>query len=137
MPERLSSWGRAMLERPRTFATLATVSPAGSPRQAVLWYAVAGDDVLVNSKRGRIWPTDLLRSGRFSLLIGGAHAWISLRGRVEALEDPVQAREDIAAMARIYHEDEPETIERAIGIFREQDRISFLLRVEAVTEHPD
>jgi hypothetical protein len=138
MPERLSSWGRAILERPHTHATLATVSADGSPHQAVLWFTVVGDDdVLVNSKRGRIWPTNLLRSGRFSLLIGGDHAWISLRGRVETLDDPVQAREDIAAMARVYHDDEPETIERSIAVFREQDRISFLLRVEAVTEHPD
>lgn len=136
MPERLSAWGQAILERPLALATIATVSADGSPQQAVIWFTVAGDDVLVNSKRGRIWPSNLLRNGRYSLMVGDDHAWIALRGRAEALDDPAQAREDIVDMARRYHEHEPEKIESSAATFREQDRISFLLHVEAVTEHP-
>jgi PPOX class probable F420-dependent enzyme len=137
MSEGLSSWAREMLERPRTFGTLATVSADGSPQQAVVWYAVRGDDVLVNSRVGRIWPSNLVRNGRFSFMIENGYEWVSLRGRAQVLDDPAQAREDIAAMARVYHDDEPEKMERAIGIFRTQDRISFLLHASAVTEHPD
>ena len=135
MPDRLSAWGQEMLERPLMHTTLATVSADGSPHQAVIWYTVAGDDVLVNSKRGRLWPTNLLRSGRYSLWIGDDVDWISLRGRAEALDDPAQAREDIVDMAKRYHRDDPETIARTSITFRGQDRISFLLHVEAVTEH--
>ena len=136
MPEILSAWAREMLERPLTYATLATVSADGSPHQAVLWYTVAGDDVLVNSKRGRTWPANLERDGRFSLLLGDDHDWVALRGKAEVLDDPAQAVEDICAMARSYHRHEPEVAERAIRTFREQDRISFLLHPAAITEHP-
>ena len=136
MPEVMSRWSRELIEEPLTHATLATVSADGSPHQAVLWYLVAGDDVLVNSKRGRVWPANLERDGRFSLYVGGAHDWITLRGRAEVLEDRAQAVEDICDMARSYHRHEPEVAERAIKTFRGQDRISFLLHPDAITEHP-
>ena len=44
---------RAFLERPRRFATLATIDADGMPRQAVVWYRLEPDgSILVNSARG-------------------------------------------------------------------------------------
>lgn len=137
MTEGLSTWARGLLERPRTFATLATVNADGTPHQAVIWYAIRGQDVLVNSRIGRVWPANLQRTGRFSLMVEEGYDWVSLRGEAETLDDPEQAREDIIAMARVYHAAEPEKAERAARRFRTQDRISFLLHPTAVTEHPD
>ena len=36
-----------MLERPRGFGTLATLTADGSPHQAVIWYGLQGDSILV------------------------------------------------------------------------------------------
>ena len=69
MTERIDGWAREMLERQGVFATLATVSADGSPHQAVIWYLVRGDTIVINSAVGRIWPTNLLRDPRCSLAI--------------------------------------------------------------------
>jgi PPOX class probable F420-dependent enzyme len=134
----ITGFARAMLERPRAFATLATISADGWPHQAVIWYALRGDTIVVNSLVGRRWPTNLLRDPRFSLVVEDAYDWVGVRGRAEALADPVEAQADIAEMARRYHADDPEHAEALIhDRFERQERISFVLHAQAVTEHPD
>jgi PPOX class probable F420-dependent enzyme len=134
----ISGWARQLLERPLLFGTLATLEPDGSPFQAVVWYTLGNDTILVNSKVGRRWPTNLLRDPRFSLVIEQGYEWVGIRGRAEALSDPAQAQADIAAMARRYHAADPEKAERLIREgFERQERISFLLHVQAITQHPD
>lgn len=135
---RIGGWAREVLERPRMFGTLATVEPDGAPLQAVIWFGWRGDALLVNSALGRRWPANLLRDGRYGFVVEEGYEWVGVRGRAEALSDPEQAQEDIAAMARRYHADEPEKAERLIREqFRRQERISFLLHADVVTEHPD
>jgi PPOX class probable F420-dependent enzyme len=135
---RISGWARQLLERPVLFGALATLEPDGSPFQAVVWYTLGDDAILVNSKVGRRWPTNLLRDPRFSFAVEQGYEWVGIRGRAEALSDPAQAQADIAAMARRYHADEPEKAERLIREgFERQDRISFLLHPTSITEHPD
>jgi PPOX class probable F420-dependent enzyme len=132
----LEGWAREMLERPGMFGTLATLSPDGSPHLAVLWYEVGDDGLLVNSRVGRRWPTNLLRDPRYSFMVEAGYEWVSVRGLAEARPDPVAAQADIARLARRYHE--PEKAERLIReTFEVQRRISFLLRVEAIAVHPD
>ena len=134
---RLEGWARQVLERPRRFAVLSTVGRDGAPHQAVVWYTLVEDGVLVNSRPERVWPTNLRRDPRFSLLVEDGYEWVSIRGRAEPLADPAQAVEDIVAMARRYHAAEPAKMERTIAKFRSQARESFLLQVEHVAEHQD
>jgi PPOX class probable F420-dependent enzyme len=134
---RLEGWAREVLERPRQFAVLSTIGRDGAPHQAVVWYDLRGDDVLVNSRPERVWPTNLRRDPRFSLLVEDGYEWLSVRGRAERLEDPVAAREDIIAMARRYHADDAARAERAATGFRAQQRESYLLHPEHVTEYRD
>jgi PPOX class probable F420-dependent enzyme len=134
---RLEGWARAVLERPRQFAVLATIRADGSAHQAVVWYDLRGDDLVVNSRPERAWPTNLRRDPRFSLLIEDAYEWLAIRGRAQWLDDPDQAREDIIGMARRYHAEDPARAERAVANFRTQSRESFLLHVEHVTEYRD
>lgn len=137
MAVRLTGWAREIFERPDTFGTLGTIASDGSPHQAIIWFGLQGDSILVNSAAGRRWPTNLLRDPRFSFLVGSGYVWVSVRGRAEALHDPVQAQADIAAMARHYHADDPARADLRISKFQKQDRISFLLHPAAITEHPD
>ena len=136
MAERIDGWAREMLERVGVFGTLATASADGSPFQAVIWYLVRGDMLVINSKVGRVWPTNLLRDARVSLVVGDGYDWVGVRGRAEAITDQATAQADIAAMARRYHADDPATAERMVRAFEGQDRISFVIHVERVTEHP-
>ena len=61
-PPTLSDAIRSYLAEPR-YATLATLTAEGPPHQAVIWYALDGDSLLINSRRGRHWPRNLLRDG--------------------------------------------------------------------------
>lgn len=138
MAARIGGWAREFLERPDAFGTLATLEPDGSPLQAVIWFGLRGDDILVNSAVGRRWPGNLLRDPRCSLVVEQGYEWVGVRSLAEPLSDQEQAQRDIAAMARRYHADDPEKAERLIRErFQRQERISFLLHPRAVTEHPD
>jgi PPOX class probable F420-dependent enzyme len=137
MAGRIEGWAREMLEREGVFGTLATVSADGSPFQSVIWYLVRGDTLVINSRVGRIWPTNLLRDPRVSLVIEDGYDWVGVRGRVEAVTDQATAQADIAEMARRYHAADPPRAERMIRDFEQQERISFIVHVERVAEHPD
>lgn len=137
MAERIEGWAREMLEREGVFGTLASVSADGSPFQSVIWYLVRGDTLVINSKVGRVWPTNLLRDSRVSLVVEDGYDWVGVRGRAEPVTDQAMAQADIAEMARRYHAADPAKAERMVAMFEGQERISFVVSVERVTEHPD
>jgi PPOX class probable F420-dependent enzyme len=123
------------------FLTIATVDADGSPRQAVIWYLIDGDDLIVNSAMGRRWPANLLRDGRVSAAItdhADGYRWIGVTGSAEAITDQPTAQAHIAAMARSYHDDEPDEAEALIATrFERQERISFRIRIDAAHDHLD
>jgi PPOX class probable F420-dependent enzyme len=135
--DRIDGWARETLERKGVFGTLATVSADGSPFQAVVWYLVRGDTLVLNSKVGRVWPTNLLRDPRLSVVVEDGYDWVGVRGRAQAITDQSTAQADIAEMARRYHAGDPARAERMVTAFEAQERISFVVHVERVTEHPD
>ena len=123
------------------FATIATNDPDGTPRQAVVWYTLSGDEIVLNSKVGRRWPSNLLRDPRLSFAVTDGvdgYRWIGLIGLVTTVDDQPTAQADIAGMARRYHADDPEKAERLIHRqFEQQPRISFRFHVLSVTRHFD
>lgn len=123
------------------FATIATIDPDGAPRQAVIWYTVTGDEIVLNSKVGRRWPSNLLRDPRMSFAVTDGvdgYRWIGLTGLVTKVDDQATAQADIAGMARRYHADDPEKAERLIHRqFEQQTRISFRFHLLSVTRHFD
>jgi PPOX class probable F420-dependent enzyme len=131
---------RTFLDAPH-FATIATLDPDGIPRQAVIWYTLTGDELIINSAIGRRWPSNLLRDPRISVAVTDHHdgyRWIGFSGSVSVVRDQITAQADIAAMARRYHADEPDEAERLIrDRFERQERISFRIRVAGVHDHLD
>jgi PPOX class probable F420-dependent enzyme len=131
---------RVFLDAPR-FATIATIDPDGGPRQAVIWYTLEGDEIVLNSAVGRRWPSNLLRDPRMSFSVideADGYRWVGITGVVSIVEDQPTAQADIAGMARRYHADDPEKAERIIHRqFERQARISFRLRATGVVSHKD
>lgn len=131
---------RAFLDDNR-FATIATLDQDGTPRQAVIWYTVDGDEIVLNSAVGRRWPSNLGRDPRVAFSVVDSvdgYRWLGITGVVTVVEDQATAQADIAAMARRYHADDPEEAERLIhGRFERQARISFRMRAASVTNHLD
>ena len=60
----LSKRARAFLAAPR-FAAIATIDADGAPHQAVVWYLLRGDELIVNSLVGRRYSSELGRNFRF------------------------------------------------------------------------
>ena len=136
----LSERARAFLDANR-FATIATVDPDGGPRQAVIWYRLDGDAIVINSRVGRRWPSNLVRDQRIAVAVGDqedGYRWVGLTGTVTIIDDQPTAQADIAEMARRYHADEPEKAERLIRDgFARQSRVSFRISIDAVHDHLD
>ena len=114
------------------FGVISTLDPDGSPHQVPVWYALADEGILVNSREERRWPTNLRRDPRASIAVVDGYRYVIVRGSVEIDDDPDRAQADIAGLARRYHPDEPATADRKIAVFRAQRRVSFLLRPRIV-----
>jgi PPOX class probable F420-dependent enzyme len=126
---------RRFLEAPN-YATLATVAQDGTPHQAIIWYRLDdADRILVNSRIGRRWPTELLADRRCALAVidrNDPFAWVAIQGVVESVVDAVDpARDDIVALAERYGEATPDSVAR----FRSQPRISFVIRPVSIHDH--
>ena len=138
MTTKIEGRARELLQRPDVFGTLATLASDGTPHQAVVWYLVRSDTIVINSAAGRTWPANLLRDPRCRQLVVQGYEWVSLTGLVEVVTEQATAQADIAAMARRYHARDPERAERLIrDLFEPQERISFVLYPLRIVERPD
>jgi PPOX class probable F420-dependent enzyme len=115
---------REFLTEPR-YAVISTVNPDGSPHQAVVWYLLEGDDVILNSRVGRRWPVNALRDPRVSLIAQAGDDYASITGTLEEIGGGELAQGHIAAMARRYYE--PRRAAESIEEYRTHERISFRL----------
>jgi hypothetical protein len=129
---------RSFLTRPARYATIATINPDGSPHQIVIWFLLRSDEPLgehlvVNSRRGRRWPSNLEHDGRANLTVFEAEDAVTVECHVEQTYDDERAQADIAEMARRYDADE--MAEREIARFRTEPRVTFILRPDRVLVH--
>ena len=125
--------------RPPRHATIATVNRDGSPHQIVIWYRLVADEsgerLLVNSRVGRRWPSNLRRDGRANLAVYEGEDAVTIECAVEESFEGDRARDDIADLARLYYE--ADAAESTIATFRTQERITFILRPTRVHVHGD
>ena len=136
-PDRFGATNAALPDAIRTFlappryATLASIDPDGTPHQAVVWYALEGDTILVNSRRGRRWPANLERNANVHLAVyddAEPTHWVGLKGRVHMLHDGAPALSDIKALSRRYGEGDPDR-------FDGQERVSFTIEIDRSFEY--
>lgn len=62
----LSDKQRAILAGPN-FYSIATIGKDGGPRSTTIWGELVGDQVEVNSREGRGWPSNLQRDPRVAI----------------------------------------------------------------------
>ncbi|MGH2467653.1 MAG: TIGR03618 family F420-dependent PPOX class oxidoreductase [Candidatus Limnocylindrales bacterium] len=118
---------RAFIDDPSRYATIATIGEDGMPLQAVVWYGLDDQGIVINSRLGRRWPANLQRDPRISLSVSEADDYVAVRGRAEVIATGPQALADIQALARRYG--------GAPAGFDGQDRITFLVHPEHIATH--
>ena len=93
---------RRFLDDSRRFATLATINPDGTPQQSVIWYEVAGNKIIMNTKHGRKKERNLRRDPRASLCVEDGYRYVALRGETTLVDDPATSQADIERIAIRY-----------------------------------
>jgi PPOX class probable F420-dependent enzyme len=91
----------AFLQAPRC-AVIATHDKDGEIRQAVVWYALTGERIMMNALEGRRWPTNLRRDSRLTMAVVDGEEYVILRGTAVVLDDPDRGQADARALARRY-----------------------------------
>jgi PPOX class probable F420-dependent enzyme len=84
------------------YAVLSTLSKDGSVHNTVVWVSTEDGKVAVNSARGRVWPSNLERDPRASVLVINASnpmEYVEVKGAVS--EEP-GGEEHIDALAQKY-----------------------------------
>jgi PPOX class probable F420-dependent enzyme len=131
----LTAGARSFVAHPLRYATIATINADGSPHQIVIWYTLRGEQIVVNSRRGRRWPSNLKRDGRANVAIYEGEDAVTIECVVERTYDGEDAQADIAEMARRFYS--PADAEHSIARYRTEDRVSFVLRPVRVHIHGD
>jgi PPOX class probable F420-dependent enzyme len=117
---------RAFLDAVR-YGVMATHDPDGAIWQAVVWYAMTDEGILMNSRDGRRWSTNLAHDPRASLAVEDGEAYVILRGEARVLYDLDRGMADAKALAVRYGSDPAE--------FDGQRRVSVLMTPRRIGLH--
>lgn len=129
----LSTDARTFLNEPR-FGVLATINADGTPQQSVVWYELQGDEIMMNTKGGRLKDRNLRRDPRAALCIEDENRYLALRGAVTLIDDQAVAQPDIERLAVRY--DGAETAQRQMrDQFSREVRVTIRLRPERIDEY--
>ncbi len=132
MAEGLTDDMRRFLEE-RRFAVLATVNPDGAPQQTVMWYALDGDEIVMNTKRGRRKDRNLLRDPRVSVCVEDEQRYLTLTGSLSIDDDPERGQEVIRQLAVRY--DGVESADEQMKSFGQQERVTLRLKIAGIDAH--
>lgn len=126
---------RVFLEA-RRFAVLATINPDGMPQQSTMWYYVDGDEIVMNTRRGRIKERNLARDPRLSFCVEDGYEYVTLTGTATLIYDQDTAQADIRRMAIMNHGEERGEAQ-AQRLFSQQERVTIRMQVDKVSMHFD
>lgn len=124
---------RAFLAEPR-FAVLATINADGSPQLTTMWYELQGDEIMMNTKAGRLKERNMRRDARVALCFEDGYHYLTITGAVRIIEDQPSAQADIKRLALRYHPRE-KAEQMARDQFERERRLSLRLTIERVSEH--
>src|SRR6476619_1115701 len=98
----LSADVRAFLKEKR-FAVLATINADGSPQQTIMWYELQGDEIMMNTRDGRVKAGNFRRDPRASICVEDGYRGVTIQGAVRLGEDSETAQADIRRLAVLNH----------------------------------
>src|SRR5205085_6024580 len=116
-----------LLEHPN-YAVVSTLNRDGSIHSTVVWISAEDGVVAVNSAIGRIWPSNLERDPRVTVLVSeSANPYHFLEVRGTATPDREHADEHINALAKKYIGQDEYPYRRS-----GEQRIKFLIEPERI-----
>lgn len=116
------------------FGVLATIGADGTPHQSTVWYELQGDELMMNTKRGRLKDRNLRRDPRASLCIEDGYRYLALRGSITSIDDQTVAQPDIERLAVRYH-GAAKAAEQVRDQFTHEERVTIRFRPEHIDEY--
>jgi PPOX class probable F420-dependent enzyme len=98
-----------LLDKPN-HAVLSTINPDGSVHSAVIWLNVEDGKLALNSSKGRVWPTNLERDPRATLIVlnqDNPYEYVEIKGTAELTDEGADAHIDTLAQKYIDQETYP------------------------------
>ncbi|HKV59328.1 MAG TPA: PPOX class F420-dependent oxidoreductase [Ktedonobacteraceae bacterium] len=134
MPVELSEKARAFL-REKRFAVLATLNKDGTPQLTTMWYLLENDGtILMNTRVGRLKERNMRRDPRISLCFEDGYDYLTIKGRVEMIDDPQVSQRDIYRLSSRYHGEEKAKKQIETQFSKEQ-RVTLRLKPESINEY--
>ncbi len=134
MPVELSEKARAFL-REKRFAVLATLNRDGTPQLTTMWYLLEDDGtILMNTRAGRLKERNMRRDPRISLCFEDGYNYLTIKGRVEMIDDQQISQRDIYRLSARYHGEEKAKRQMETQFSKEQ-RVTLRLKPEKVQEY--
>lgn len=130
---RLPDKVRAFLDAPR-FAVLATIREDGSPQLTVVWYAVRGDEVIVNTTVQRSKARNLDRDPRASLLVGEMERYVRVDGPARVVATGANAVRDIHDLG-VRYDGEAAAERQTRSVWSTQERVTYAIAVRRLYEY--
>src|SRR5436190_24212145 len=129
----LSAKARTFLQEKR-FAVLGTINPDSTPQLSAMWYELDGDEIMMNTKVGRVKERNMRRDPRISICIEDGYDFLTINGTVEMIDDPEIAQNDIYRLSRRYH-GEAKARRQMEEQFSKETRVSLRLKPESIIEY--
>ena len=106
MPENMSpEQRREFLAHGTRHAVVATIRPDGRPHAVPVWFALDGDDILINFGQDTVKGRNLLADPRATVVVedpAPPFAFVSVEGVADLLSDPDEIREGSLKIAHRY-----------------------------------
>ena len=128
----LSEQAKTFLQE-RRFAALATINADGTPQLSAMWYRLEGDTIVMNTKVGRVKERNMRRDPRISVCFED-EGYLTISGKVEFIDDPKIAQEDIYRLA-VRYDGEEAAKQQMEEQFSKEHRVTIHLKCERVIEN--
>jgi len=135
MPEPMTpDRSREFLAEGQRSAVLATVRPDGRPHAVPLWFAVDGDDVLINVSADSAKGRAIAHEPRVTLSVHEdvpPYSFLMVEGTAEIVTDPDEIRRGAAEIARRYLPSE--AVDGFVGYGTAPGKVGVRIRVDRLT----
>lgn len=118
----------------RRFAVLGTINADGSPQLTAMWYLLDGEQIMMNTKAGRLKERNMRRDRRISICVEDGYNYVTVSGIVEMLDDQEIAQHDIYRLAVRYN-GEAAAQRQMQEQFSKERRVSLYFMIEHVIEN--
>jgi len=120
---------RTFLDEPH-YAVIATINESGMPQLTAVWYALQGDEVLMNTAAGRLKHRNLQRDPRLSICVVDGERYVTLYGRATLIDNRARAQADDLQLASRY--DGPEKVQERAASIAAQHRVTIRMAITHV-----